>query len=313
MQERVSKLAIASLVTGFVLFVPVFSAIAAIALGVMAIHRIAENKGELKGNGFAVVGIILGVAQLISISVIASFFAWSSFSLLRYRSPQSYYITKATQYQKRGENKLAVQNYIKALEELYSNKKGVVQPDEFLIHHNLGVVLHSSGDYDKALTAYSNALKVADRQEAVARYGIGSIYMRQKQFDKALDEFDKAIALNSDMYDAYQNRAVTFRLMGRYRDSVNACREILDMYPKSAKTYCSLGWAYEKMGRFPAAIEAHTKAISLDPRWQFPKTKIVYCFSQLKDRRLASKLLAELEKTDYSLAVRIRESYLESQ
>lgn len=179
----------------------------------------------------------------------------------------------------------------------------------FSIYHDKAVALHLSGNYGEALENYAIALNAAYQEAALVHYGVGDIYMKQKQFDKALNEFDKAIEFDPEQYDAYQDKAVTFRLMGRFQDSVNACKQTIDLFPNMAKSHCSLGWAYEKLQRFDNAIKSHTKAISLNSNWQFPKERIQYCFSQLKDRKLVLKLLEELEKIDPSLAKKIRQDY----
>ncbi|MBL7198044.1 MAG: tetratricopeptide repeat protein [Candidatus Omnitrophica bacterium] len=332
MFEKVSKLALASMVVGFLFFIPMFSGIAAIILGTIALYVIAEYKPSLRGRGFAITGIILGIGQLVCIAVISASVAGAFF--FAYTKSGLRDLAAASRYKESGEIKKAIQCYKKALcripgrtetlcripgrtetgyfKEAFRKtphpKFGLLS-DRFLIYHNMGVTLQLNGDNEEALQAYSNALEVAHKEEAAVHYGMGYVYMNQKQFDGALQEYDNSIELNPDMYDAYQNKAVAFRLMGRFQDSVDACQETIRLFPEAAKTYCSLGWAYEKLQSFEDAIEAHVEAIRLSPKWQFPKKRISYCFSQLQNKEIAFDLLQELEQADFSLAQEIREKY----
>jgi len=60
-EPQTSKLAIAAFICGLVFCVPVFTPLAAIVLGVIALIVIASSNGRTKGNGFAISGIILGL------------------------------------------------------------------------------------------------------------------------------------------------------------------------------------------------------------------------------------------------------------
>jgi len=62
---RVSVLAIASLVLGFFLCVPVVPQVAAIVLGAMALSRIRAADGRLGGRRLAIAGLVLGGSGLV--------------------------------------------------------------------------------------------------------------------------------------------------------------------------------------------------------------------------------------------------------
>jgi hypothetical protein len=74
-ERRTSKLAIASFVSSLVFFVPFVAAFAAIVLGAVALAKISESRGALKGRPFAIAGIAIGLAVAV-LTVIAIPFAF---------------------------------------------------------------------------------------------------------------------------------------------------------------------------------------------------------------------------------------------
>lgn len=197
----------------------------------------------------------------------------------------------------------------KVLSKVTEDKIGRVSVAEFNVYNNLGIEFSAIGEPDKALEVYKKALKISKNMEGIAHYGIGVSYMDKKDFTGAIKEFDEAIQLNDKLYDAYQSKAVTYRLMGDFEKSVEACKKTIELFPnipETAKSYCSLGWAYEKLGNFEDAANCHIEAIRRAPKWEFPRKKLVFCLSKLKypDKKL--RLLEEVNKVDKALAASLR-------
>ncbi len=64
-QARLSKLAVASFVFAFAGCLPVLNAGIALGLGIGALAAISASKGELRGRGLAIAGIVLGVSSVV--------------------------------------------------------------------------------------------------------------------------------------------------------------------------------------------------------------------------------------------------------
>ncbi len=167
---------------------------------------------------------------------------------------------------------------------------------EFALYNERGVSLQKSGKPKEALKEFQGALGIARKEAGMARYGIGSCYMTLKEYDKALVEFNKAIIHNPMLYDAYQNKAVTYRLMGRFQDSIDACKITISLFPDFARAYCSMGWAYEYLGNYKEAIDAHLEAIRLAPEWQFPRLRIDYILSKIGGDQYRSEIYQEIKR-----------------
>ncbi|CAA6680002.1 MULTISPECIES: DUF4190 domain-containing protein [unclassified Lentimonas] len=67
-KQKTSGLAIASLVLGLCFFIP-FGFLLAIIFGFVALSKVKDSNGELKGKGLAISGIVLGFAWLAMIPI----------------------------------------------------------------------------------------------------------------------------------------------------------------------------------------------------------------------------------------------------
>lgn len=147
--------------------------------------------------------------------------------------------------------------------------------ENVMLYHNYGKALLLSGNAQEALVAYTKFQELTAAVLGIAHYSRGSALIQLGQYAGAMEAFDAAIALAPDLYDAYQNRCATFRLMERYQDAVEACQDTIRRYPQVAKSHLSLGWAYELGGRPDEAVDAYLEAVRLAPHWEFPRVRLV--------------------------------------
>jgi len=173
----------------------------------------------------------------------------------------------------------------------------------------LGQAYQNIGDNQKARDAYDKSIKYTKdkTQLALIYYSIGSILTDETQYSDALIYFDKALELNPQMYDAYQNKAVIFRKMGSYQRSITICKEIIAKFPNKAKTHCSLGWAYELAGYYNEAITEQIIALQLEPKWDLPRLRLKACFSAAR-QTYSPALLKLIRRIDSELAETIEKS-----
>ncbi len=173
--------------------------------------------------------------------------------------------------------------------------------------HARGVDQLTSGLHEEAGRSFQDVRRSAQQYLASAHYHLGTIRMNRGEFDEALKAFDQAVSLNPQMYDAYQNRAVTLRKMGQYQKSVEACRDIIGKFPRTAKTRSSMGLAYEKMGRYKQAARAHLDALDQSSQWQFAKQRLAAVLAEIDDRDFVLSMLGRLGEIDPALARKVEE------
>jgi tetratricopeptide (TPR) repeat protein len=272
--RKLSSLARSSVIVSFIFIIPVLSGLAAIILGIAALCSIAKHKDALRGRGFAIAGMAIGLAQLLLFILVLFLLSYWTYSGNAEREP---YDPSAISSPKENYN--------------YSVKK-----TDFYLHNKRALSLQAAGKPKEALEEFERVLEIVKKEAGYAYYGIGSSYMDLKEYDKAIVEFNKAIDHNPMMYDAYQNKAVTYRLMGRFQDSVDACKKTISLFPDFPRAYCSMGWAYEHLGKYKEAINAHLEAIRLSPEWQFPKYRIDHALSERGDEQYSFEVHQKIKQ-----------------
>lgn len=147
----------------------------------------------------------------------------SAFKTPDYAKP---HINLGAEYNKLGLNKLAVEEFKKAIE---------ILPDHAESHYDLGKVYSDLRDYKNAVSEFLLAIQY-DKDSYKAMFGLGNAYSKTGQYDKAVNAFNKA----DQAYDRIRNKG--------YLDAIH-----------------NLGEVYGKMGKLNEAIKQFQKVLEIDP------------------------------------------------
>jgi len=131
--------------------------------------------------------------------------------------------------------------------------------------HNLGAVLYSEGEDDKAVVAFNRALKVnpAHRASLLAR---AEAHRRARRAKRARKDYRKALSLAPEDRATAARLASLLREAGEYEDALDQIRESLRIASASASIYVELGLIYMAQGRQELARLVLRKAEELDPK-----------------------------------------------
>lgn len=120
------------------------------------------------------------------------------------------------------------------------------------------------GKRKEAISDYSKAIEL--NPEFVEAYNNrGNSYSDLEQYDKALADYNKAIELRPNFASAYNNRGNVYRNLGELDKAVNDYNIAIDLDPDEANSYSNRGLAYYELRDFDRAIDDYSKAIELDP------------------------------------------------
>ena len=126
-----------------------------------------------------------------------------------------------------------------------------------------GNVLMMLGQMDKAIEVYSRAIKL-NPNYADAYNNRGVTYVEKGNLDHAIEDFNTAIDLKPN-YAAYNNRGLAYDKKGEFNRAIEDYTKVIDLNPNYTETYNSRGNAYDKKGEFDKAIEDFNTAILLNP------------------------------------------------
>lgn len=80
----------------------------------------------------------------------------------------------------------------------------------------------------------------------------------------------------------FLNQSLAYYQAGRYRECIDACNKALELQPNYAEAYNNMCSAYNQLGQFDSAVIAGTKAVELKPDFQLAKNNLNWAKSQLK-------------------------------
>jgi protein O-mannosyl-transferase len=203
-------------------------------------------------------------------------------------------------------------------------------PESWMAHTNIGLVLFQKGQIDDAIAHYRSALQIQpDWWDA--EYNLGTALSAKGQVDEAIPHSEKAVAMRPTDPDAqvslanllfqkgrineaiaHYQKAITVRpddFLARYGlghallekgeldSAIQACRSALLLRPLDADCHTTLAIALEEKGDPAEAIQHYNKALELEPKSIPTLTNLAWLLATSQDASLRDGLKAvELAK-----------------
>ena len=80
--------------------------------------------------------------------------------------------------------------------------------------------------------------------------------------DSAIEDYSKAIEIDPDYAEAYNNRGFVYDVMGEYGQAIDDFNKAIELVPDYAKAYYNRGVTYVKQGRNDEALADFEKALA---------------------------------------------------
>jgi protein O-mannosyl-transferase len=176
-------------------------------------------------------------------------------------------------------------------------------PDAWIAHTNLGVILLGEGRLQEAIDHYNTALRLKpDLADADLDMGIALAESGRTQAGIAY--LEKAVLLKPDSYQTRYNLGLALIASRRFPEAIFHFERVLRLKPDYLLTDFNLADALVAVGRTQDAVAHYEKALSLRP--DFPKAQ-----NDLGDALTQLGRLSQAV-THYEEAVRLRPDYAEA-
>ena len=125
----------------------------------------------------------------------------------------------------------------------------------------------SGATKDEAHIVFNSIEPISDspKDKATAHYINSDIYILRKQPTCALREITKAIELDPNNAELYNERGVILHILDRYLESLRDKNKAIDLDPLNASYIDCRGITLFMLDRKEDALKDHSKAIELDP------------------------------------------------
>jgi protein O-mannosyl-transferase len=140
-----------------------------------------------------------------------------------------------------------------------------MQPDWWDAEYNLGAALLGKGEVDEAIFHCERAVAMQPN-DPDAQVSLGDALLRKKRVEEAIVHYQKAMALRPDYFLARYGLARAFVEKGELDTAVQHCRAALFIRPDDADCHTLLAVALDQKGETGEAIHHYEKAVQISPK-----------------------------------------------
>jgi tetratricopeptide (TPR) repeat protein len=137
-------------------------------------------------------------------------------------------------------------------------------PDCWLAHDHLGIVLASQGKPGEAIEQYHEALRL-NPEYALGHYNLGCALAAEGRSEEAIQQYDRAVQLQPDLTRAHYNLGCTLATGGRFAEAIEQYDQVLRLKPDDPDAHNNLGVALASCAKLNAAIGHFEQAVRLRP------------------------------------------------
>ncbi len=109
---------------------------------------------------------------------------------------------------------------------------------------------------------YRDTCEIMNTKEKVLIHK-GMDLVRRMQFSEALETFDRAISLNPEITEAWNNRGVALFRLGRMEESLESYNKALTLDPQNLDALRNKGFVLRSMGRFDEALQCYDTVLKI--------------------------------------------------
>jgi len=171
-----------------------------------------------------------------------------------------------------------------------------IQPDWWDAEYNLGTALSAKGEVDEAILHSEKAVAMRPT-DPDAQVSLANLLFQKGRIDEAIAHYQKAITARPDDFLARYGLGHALLEKGELDSAIQACRSALFVRPLDADCHTTLAIALEEKGNPAEAIQHYNKALELAPKSTATLTNLAWLLATSQDASLRNGLKAvELAK-----------------
>jgi protein O-mannosyl-transferase len=140
-----------------------------------------------------------------------------------------------------------------------------MQPDSWDAEYNLGTALLAQGKVDEAISHCERAVAM-EPNDPDGQVSLGNALLEKKRIDEAIIHYQKAVAIWPDHFLARYSLGQAFLEKGELDTAIAHCRAALLIRPDDADCHTVLAAALDEKGETAEAIRHYEKALKIFPQ-----------------------------------------------
>ena len=160
-----------------------------------------------------------------------------------------------------------------------------MQPDSWDAEYNLGTALLAKGQVDEAIQHCERAVGMRPT-DPDAQVSLGDALLQKGRIDDAIAHYQKAMTVRPDHFLARYGLGHALLEKGELNSAIEVCRTALMLRPSDADCHTTLAIALEEKGEPAEAIQHYEKALELAPRSIPTLTNLAWLLATSQDASL---------------------------
>ncbi len=124
--------------------------------------------------------------------------------------------------------------------------------------------------------------RLNSQETAREHFNAGNQYALIGEYDPAITEYKKAIALDPDNANTYENLAISYAKKADFSKAIKVMEKGILLSPEDAVKYSTLGVIYHASNQLQSALEQYKKSIRLNPGYGEMYYNIALIYKDLK-------------------------------
>ncbi|MEL7039318.1 MAG: tetratricopeptide repeat protein [Cyanobacteria bacterium J06592_8] len=153
-----------------------------------------------------------------------------------------------------------------------------------------GEKFFSQGCYDEAVQAYDRALQL-DSNAAEVWNNRGVVLTKLQRYHEAIAAYEQALQLRSEYADAWNNRGVALGKLKYYEAAVSSHDRAISLKESYVDAWNNRGFALAQLKQYEDAINSYQKAAQLNPDFYLAWYNQARCYSVQENNDLALESL----------------------
>ena len=160
-----------------------------------------------------------------------------------------------------------------------------MQPDSWDAEYNLGTALVAKGEVDEAIVHCDRAVAMQPN-DPDGQVSLGDALLQKKRIEEAIAHYQKAMMLHPDHFLARYSLGHALLEKGELDSAIQVCRSALLLRPSDADCHTTLAIALEEKGDPAEAIQHYQKALEFAPQSISTLTNLAWLLATSQDASL---------------------------
>ena len=140
-----------------------------------------------------------------------------------------------------------------------------LQPDFWDADYNLGTALLKKGEIEEAIAYCTRAVTIAPN-DPDAQVALGNSLAQKERVDDAIAHYKKALAIRPDYFIAHYALGHIFLEKGEIDAAVFHSRAAVSIQPQNTDAHTNLAVAFDEKGQIAEAIKQYEQALEISPQ-----------------------------------------------